>query len=161
MKNKFIIVGRSRNAEQKTTNALFVQNIQIIAMTKRNKSLLCILCGIVVLIVSCSPPTKTTRILTPGEVAIGVVGSSQPEAFWLMETHRPLATLVVSSEYEARQRAVRLKAEIIQLIHRKEIVKKQSRYGYSFPVSKTEITYRFWIRRESITEEELKQNSSG
>ena len=130
-------------------------------MTKKNKPLLYVLCGIIVLVVSCSPPTKTTRILTPEEVAIGVVGSSQAETLRLMETHRPLATLVVSSEYEARQRAIRLEADIIQLIHRKENVKQQSSYRYSFPVSKTEITYRFWKRREASTGEELKQNSFG
>ncbi len=114
---------------------------------KTQISLLYILFITITLSVSCSQSDKISSTLSPTEERIGVVGPSQAVTLELMETHRPIATRVVSNESEARRVAEGLGADVIQLILRStSSTESTSSLGFTTQTTKTEITYRFWKR---------------
>jgi hypothetical protein len=76
---------------------------------------------------SCATSSKIT--LTPEQQNVQILKGDQATTLALMNTHTPLATERVRSEYEARARAVFLNADVAQLI-------LYSNYS--------SLTYRFW-----------------
>jgi hypothetical protein len=75
---------------------------------------------------------ETTKIiLTPEQQAVVIVNGNQSTTLDLMNTHVPITTEDFTSEYQARIRAIDLKADIAQLI-------VYSNYS---------LTYRFWKKK--------------
>jgi len=81
---------------------------------------------------------KTTApiILTPEQKAVIILSGNQSTTLELMNTHTSVATEQVTSEYNARVRAVILNADVAQLIA------QETHNGYI-----TSLTYRFWKKK--------------
>jgi hypothetical protein len=69
--------------------------------------------------------------LTPEQQEIKIARGDQETTLALMETHEPIKTMKISSEYAARKMAVTLNADVAQLI-------------FSYSGRTNPYTYRFW-----------------
>jgi len=84
---------------------------------------------------ACKTQAKLT--LTPEQQAVKLATGNQATTLELMDTHTSVGTALLTSEYQARVRAVELNAEVAQLIS------YESYNGYS-----SACTYRFWKKKQ-------------
>lgn len=80
--------------------------------------------------------TQSLRALTPQELSVVFVEGNQTKTLELAKSHTPIATVSVSSEYQARIKAASLDADVAQLIA-----------GSSYNGITSIRTYRFWKRK--------------
>jgi len=71
--------------------------------------------------------------LTAEQLRIEIVNGTQAKTLALSKTHTPVGSAVVSSQYDARIHAVKVSADVAQLIYSDE--------------SRNEYTYRFWKKK--------------
>ena len=96
----------------------------------------------------CKSVAPVAYKLSPEESRIIMVGNDQRTTLTLNKTHLAIATEEISSEIEARKRAVGLGAEYAQLLSvSTSSVSEHYQYGPYSTVTSTTTIYRFWKKK--------------